>query len=312
MVWSAVDWGNHTQPYVRAVTISMKQDVLFWEVPWYKISRESANLKAQTLEEVQDVFWQPRGLPDKHQYRTRAAAYRSEAPYREVCALTGSLKGTIYSWEMHENERDNLVQSAWRLEGHTDQISTLSVDWENGFALSGSFDGTLRLWNLSCQLCERVLQHKADGSKKSLGPVKTAIVDWTSQRAISTAGDVRIWDLMHDDPVAVLSAGPCITETLAAFSTESAAFINRSGTAEFWDLRSEICICKFNSHPGTLYYLHFGVPEEAKTEIETSGFSGVHRREETFEVDFKWPTPLANQGIPLANSCGEGWSRCAL
>ena len=308
VVSAIVHWGDHEYQYAKAATISMQQDVLFWEVPWYKLKGETPKARPKTLmlEEVQEMLWQPRCLPKGYQYRTRIVAYKSKAQYRERCALTGSLRGTIYSWEMHESNHDSMVE-AGRFEGHTDQISTLSVDWNNNYALSGSCDATLRFWDLNSQNCERVLL----GHSSS---VRTAVVDWTSQRAISSAvGDaVRVWDLRSDSDPALLSTSECITESLAAFSIASAAFIDRSGTAEFWDLESQTCTAKFEGHPGTLYYLHFGISESNEEEIhsavpaEYSDQGQVHRRDETCEVDFKWPFTLADV---LASSCGESWSR---
>lgn len=314
VVSANVYWGDHAYPYVKAATISLQQDVLFWEVPWYKlkqeqiskeVSKERPKTRLEEVQDLQDIFWQPRCLPKGYQYRTRMVAYRSQAQYRERCALTGSLGGTIYSWEMHENNH-NIMFEAGRFEGHTDQISTLSVDWKNGCALSGSCDATLRLWNLSTQHCERVLLGHCSS-------IRTAVVDWTVNRAITSAvGDaVRVWDLKSDCEPDLLNTQDCITESLAAFSTASAAFIDRSGTAEFWDLERQTCTTKFDGHPGTLYYLHFGISESEEILPGHPGLSEyseakMHRREETCEVDFKWP--LAPTDV-LASSCGEWWSR---
>ena len=314
VVSANVYWGDHAYPYVKAATISLQQDVLFWEVPWYKlkqeqiskeVSKERPKTRLEEVQDLQDIFWQPRCLPKGYQYRTRMVAYRSQAQYRERCALTGSLGGTIYSWEMHENNH-NIMFEAGRFEGHTDQISTLSVDWKNGCALSGSCDATLRLWNLSTQHCERVLLGHCSS-------IRTAVVDWTVNRAITSAvGDaVRVWDLKSDCEPDLLNTQDCITESLAAFSTAPAAFIDRSGTAEFWDLERQTCTTKFDGHPGTLYYLHFGISESEEILPGHPGLSEyseakMHRREETCEVDFKWP--LAPTDV-LASSCGEWWSR---
>eukprot|EP00438_Fugacium_kawagutii_P027822 Skav211730 [mRNA] locus=scaffold1682:41794:42420:+ [translate_table: standard] len=208
---------------------------------------------------------------------------------------------------MHENNHDTMVEAV-QFKGHTDQVSTVSVDWKNGYALSGSCDASLRFWNLNSQHCERVLIGHCSS-------IRTAVVDWTFQRAISSAvGDaVRVWDLgRSDSDPALLSTGcPCITESLAALSTASAAFIDRSGTAEFWDLESQTCISKFEGHPGTLYYFHFGNTEEIETSVppEYADQAKLHRREETCEVDFRWPITPTDA---LASSCGRCWSRSAL
>lgn len=310
VVSAIVHWGDQEYPYVKAATISMQQDVLFWEVPWYKLKPEGHSRKtlptANLLEEVQDIFWQPRCLPKGYEYKTRIVAYRKQAKYRELCALTGSLGGTIYSWEMHENNHDSMAERPWRLEGHSDQISMLSVDWNEGYALSGSCDATLRVWNLSGQECERVLVGHSSA-------VRTAVVDWSSQRAISTAvGDAaRVWDLHSNSEPALLHTRDCVTESVVAFSIASAAFIDRSGTAEFWDLNRKTCTAKFRNHPGTLYFLQLGVPEGSEEEShmevppEYLDHTKVHRREETCEVDFKWP--IAPTDV-LASSCGGMWS----
>ncbi|OMJ80902.1 hypothetical protein SteCoe_18761 [Stentor coeruleus] len=75
-------------------------------------------------------------------------------------------------------------------EGHCDAISCIQISKNNNFFISGSHDGTLRLWNLQTKSQEHVFYgHK--------GPVNTLVLTKDGKLAISGSdeGSIIIWDI---------------------------------------------------------------------------------------------------------------------
>ena len=311
VVWASVDWGASDRRCIKAATISLDQDVLLWEVPWSSLqATESLRSKKGGRAANADAGnsgWKARQLGTKHAYRTRVVAHDAASQSDGVSALTGSSCGNIYAWKV---TADPVGVVAGQLTAHTDQISTLSVDWKQGMAVSGSCDATMRIWNVRLQTCEGILPHP--------GSVRTAIVDWANQRAVSTSTDdaARVWDLEVIEsemrPHAILrTQDGVIREAIASFSTGCAAFVARCGNAEFWDLESQVCTARLQSHPGTLYSFHLGAPDVQQATAEEPGDRrpSQHRRDDTCgELQADWPTITPAQAI----SCGKGWCRSVL
>ena len=76
------------------------------------------------------------------------------------------------------------------LEGHTDTVWTLELTRDARRAVSGSSDGTLRVWDLGSGRCEHIL-------KGHTGEVWEVSVTPDGRRAVSRSKDktLRVWDL---------------------------------------------------------------------------------------------------------------------
>ena len=304
MVWASVDWGNEQNQAIKAVTISMERDVLFWDVAWHNLQ-----LPPEDVSEVEDhvdepdehPFWQPRRLASGHQYRSQVAAYDATATHAQISALTGSAEGLVHCWSLDIMDHDNLHKFGSPLVGHTDQVTALSADWRGRSALSGSCDSTLRLWDVGGRRCDGLLLgHK--------GSIRTLVADWIERRAISTSvDDAHIWDLGRHGgrerrPVASLAVHCGVCESLVTFSAGSAAFVNRTGI-EFWDLEPLVRTYSLQCHPGTLFAIHLGGDEmDARAEEQPSA-----EPEDTEALPY-----LAGLMPAVAGSCSVGWCRTVL
>jgi WD40 repeat protein len=75
-------------------------------------------------------------------------------------------------------------------QGHTDTIRSIEWSTDQGRALSGSHDHTVRLWDLETGRCLRVFEGHTAG-------VVSAAYSADQRRAISCdwVGDIRVWNL---------------------------------------------------------------------------------------------------------------------
>ncbi|CAE7241680.1 BRWD1 [Symbiodinium microadriaticum] len=304
VAWAFVDWGSERNEAIRACTISVERDVLFWDVAWsqLRLLPEEVAERSESDEEKGHPFWHPRRLTKGHQYRARVAAYDATARHHQISALTGSADGLVHCWSLDVMDHDHLHQYCSPLAGHTDQVTSLAADFGGDLALSGSCDKTLRMWNLRGQFCEGVLRGHQ-------GSIRTMVADWTQKRAISTSMDsVHVWDLGPKEsrdrrPTATLQVQSGVCETLAAFSAGSAAFVSRLGCIEFWDLDPSVRMYSLQCHPGTLFAVHLGLAGQAEAVNE-------HCETETEDMaSLAWMGTLMPA---LAGSGAAGWSRTVL
>ena len=306
VTWASVDWGSENNQVIRAATISVEQDVLFWDVAWSQLQLPPEDQQSEnagdSAEPTQHPFWHPRRLTEGHQYRSRVAAYNATARYNQISAFTGSADGMVHSWIVDDMDHDHLHRGGSPLVGHTDQVTSLVADWHDRFVLSGSCDGTLRLWNFAGHHCEGVLVGHQ-------GSIRTTVADWTQRKAISTSMEsVHIWDLgtrqeaLERSPIATLEVQGGVCEMLATFSARSAAFVSRMGSIEFWDLDHSARIYSLQGHPGTLFAVHLGEHVEASKTTESAEMGSGARE------GLEWMGSLTPA---LAGSCASGWSRSA-
>jgi len=102
--------------------------------------------------------------------------------FRPHLVLTGAA-GTLTLWDLDNGK------IARKLFGHNTYISCLAADWTLQKAISGSWDETMRLWDLSSGKTVLEMAHASC--------VLCVVVDWTGCKAISGSGDhiIRFWDL---------------------------------------------------------------------------------------------------------------------
>ena len=72
----------------------------------------------------------------------------------EKYAITSSTDHKIRLWDTQNKCRTKV------LHGHTDIITTLHFDKENVIVVSGSLDGTIRIWNIKTFVCEKIIKLK--------------------------------------------------------------------------------------------------------------------------------------------------------
>ena len=78
-----------------------------------------------------------------------------------------------------------------KLKGHTSSIVTLAVTRDNKYIISGSWDKTIRVWNLLQKTQETVLNGHTDA-------VNSVLVTSNNKFVISGSSDktIRVWNLI--------------------------------------------------------------------------------------------------------------------
>ena len=139
------------------------------------------------------------------------------------------------------------------LEGHTDQVNSVSVTPDCRLAVSASADKTLRLWDLETGVCLRVLEGHADN-------VTSVGVTPDGRRAVSASWDytLQVWDLETGISLRVLEghAGPV---TSVSVTPDGRRAVSCSGdiwgygegddnSLRVWDLETGSCLRVLDGH----------------------------------------------------------------
>jgi WD40 repeat protein len=121
------------------------------------------------------------------------------------------------------------------LAGHADWVNAVAVTPDGRFALSGSHDRTLKLWNLTTGQPRMTLMGHT-------GPVYTVSIlpDGCHALSGSTDGTVRLWDLSSGETVHVFSVQSSHVYALAV-APDGRRFVtgSRDGTLDVWNLATD-------------------------------------------------------------------------
>ena len=123
-------------------------------------------------------------------------------------------------------------------------ILRAAISSDGARALSGSHDGTVRVWDLRAGTCEAVLEGHT-------GMIEDIVISADSARALlgSQDGTVRVWDLRSGTCEAVLEGHSDAVESVA-ISADGARALSGSqdGTIRVWDLHSGTCEAILKAH----------------------------------------------------------------
>jgi WD40 repeat protein len=130
------------------------------------------------------------------------------------------------------------------LEGHTDEVTSVSVIPDGRLAVSSSFDKTLRVWDLETGVCLRVLE----GHTKW---VRSVSVTPDSQHAVSGSDDetVRVWDLETGVCLRVLKGHTGRVRSVSV--TPDSRHVISAGsdmTVRVWDIEVGTCLKVLEGH----------------------------------------------------------------
>lgn len=130
------------------------------------------------------------------------------------------------------------------------------VSRTRSWALTGSEDGSLKLWDLESKSCIRAFEGH-------VGTVRDIEADWTDMQAISAAEDgARLWDLNHGG---CQKSFPAVAANVGEESGCTAIRANwkemtgvggcADGSLRHWDLTSGDVVKKTMAHPGGVWAL---------------------------------------------------------
>jgi WD40 repeat protein/serine/threonine protein kinase len=159
-----------------------------------------------------------------------------------------------------ESNRFRLLQT---FEGHTDGVTSVALSSDKRFALSGSIDSTLRLWDITNGVCLRTFEGHT-------GPVSSVDLSNDGRFALSGSRDktLKIWDIAsgrclrtfeghaHQVNTVCLSidrryalSGSNLYRPWGAWSD----YKEDKRTIKLWDIESGRCLRVFEGHTDDVY-----------------------------------------------------------
>jgi WD40 repeat protein len=157
--------------------------------------------------------------------------------------------GTIQNFPEFVNHlRSNLstgVCSVKTLRGHTHGV--YSIVLEDGKLLSGSWDNTIKIWDLSNPTCIATLQgHENSVSSLAVSNGKLFSGSWDKT--------IKIWDLSNHTCIATLSGHENSVSSLAI--SDGKLFSGSCDkTIKIWDLSNHTCIATLSGHEDRVFSL---------------------------------------------------------
>ncbi|MCX6900668.1 MAG: DUF4062 domain-containing protein, partial [Verrucomicrobia bacterium] len=135
------------------------------------------------------------------------------------------------------------------LEGHGVSVESVSVTADGRRAVSGSWDKTLRVWDLESGACLRALEgHSSD--------VKCVSVTADGRRAVSGSRDktLRVWDLESGACLRILKGHSSAVSSLGVTADGRRAVSGSwDKTLRVWDLESGQCLRTLEGHSASVW-----------------------------------------------------------
>jgi len=131
-----------------------------------------------------------RGILKGHNGWVTCIATSSENP---DMILSGSRDKTLLIWNLTREGEQNYGQTKRRLTGHSHFVQDLVISSDGQFALSGSWDGTLRLWDLNFgTTTRRFVGHTKDVLSVAFSADNRQIVSGSRDRTI------KLWNTLGE------------------------------------------------------------------------------------------------------------------
>lgn len=145
-------------------------------------------------------------------------------------------------WDL--SDRKDSMQIKTVLKGHTDSISALSLSHHGLIAITGSWDRTAKVWNLSTADCRLTLE----GHSKGINSVALSDDD----KLVLTGSldqTARLWDAKSGSCLRVLKGHSLSVDAVAiSFNGKIGLTASRDCTARLWDLAKGQCIRTLIGH----------------------------------------------------------------
>ena len=132
--------------------------------------------------------------------------------------------------------------------GHTNSISCIAVTPDGRRAVSGSWDNTVRVWDVASGRCVVLEGHTAS--------VSSVAVRGDGRRAFSGAGDgtVRVWDVESGRCVVTLEGHTAGVWSVAATGDGQRVLSGSwDNTVRVWDVESGRCVATLEGHTASVW-----------------------------------------------------------
>ena len=116
--------------------------------------------------------------------------------------LSSSRDKTILVWTLTREEEDNYGFARRALKGHEHYVQDVVISSDGQFALSGSWDGTLRLWDLNTgTTTRRFVGHKKDVLSVAFSADNRQIVSGSRDKTI------KLWNTLGECKYTIIEEG---------------------------------------------------------------------------------------------------------
>lgn len=161
--------------------------------------------------------------------------------------LTGGGDDTAYIWKYDQDQGTAFGQAALphKLGGHTDTITSVGFNFDGTLALTGAYDGTVRVWNVATGELKVILEGPEDVEWAEWHPKGNAIL------AGSKDGTVWMW-LSHTGQCVQVFAGHDGAVMSGCFTKDGKLVCTGGddGTVRIWAPKTGACKHVFEGHFG--------------------------------------------------------------
>lgn len=150
------------------------------------------------------------------------------------------------------------IRLANTLTGHSQDVRSVVIDPEGKIVASGSFDGTIKIWNLETgELIRTLTGHSEAGeivSSVAISPDGKTIVSSSN----GYGGTIKIWDLETGELLDTLPAQPSgVSFVTISPDSNILASGSEDGKIQLWQVESGQPLATLSGHLGTVFSVAF-------------------------------------------------------
>jgi WD40 repeat protein len=221
--------------------------------------------------------------------QARCLAMTPDGHFGIIGYASGKIQRLRLSVEKVQNSEDEEHLS---LLGHTGDVSALSVTPDGSLLISGSYDQTLRVWDLHNGQC----RFELSGHNDAIGKI---LVTPDGQRVVSLGYDraVRIWDLGSGQCLHVLTSQKQQVNAMAL--TPDGKWVitgDNDESVRVWELKSGACLRTFTGHKNDI----------KAVVITPDGRHALTAEEEQYEAEYE----MQLWGLDGIGTFRSNWALC--